>query len=235
MDISLSKIPKNPIIIDGFPGFGLVGSIATEFLIEHCACEQIGAHWFDKLPATLAVHDGKLIKPINIHYNEQRNLVIVHAISSGPGMEWEISEFITELAKKLEAKEILSLEGVGTDKPTEHPDVYFVTSDSSKKSHWESMGTKELKEGILVGVTSALLLKSSFPITALFAETHSELPDSKASAQIIQVLNKYLSLEVDTKPLLEQAKRFEDKLNNIIKQGASVQSQIKKKQLNYVG
>jgi predicted ATP-grasp superfamily ATP-dependent carboligase len=97
------------------------------------------------------------------------------------------------------------------------------------------MVTKELKEGILVGVTSALLLKNNFPITALFAETHSELPDSKASAQIIQVLNKYLNLDVDTKPLLEQAKRFEDKLNTIIRQGANVQSQIKKKQLNYVG
>ena len=42
MEIKISKNIKNPIIISGFPGFGLVGSIATEFLIEHLKTEKDG-------------------------------------------------------------------------------------------------------------------------------------------------------------------------------------------------
>jgi len=233
MEVELKKRPKHPIIVEGFPGFGLVGSIATEFLIEHCKCEQIGAHWFEELPATIAVHDGRIINPLNIYYNEQFNMVVVHAISAGPGLEWKISDFVLELAKDLEAREIVSLEGVGSQ--TEDPKVFYVTSEESKHEHLKEIGSEQLKEGILVGVTSALLLKSKLPITAFFAETHSEMPDSKASAKIVDMLNKYLNLNIDTQPLMEQAEKFEEKLNTILKQGANAQSQLKKKQLSYVG
>jgi len=234
MEIKLKKRPKHPIIIEGFPGFGLVGSIATEFFIEHCKCELIGNYWLDKLPATLAVHEGKIIKPINIYYNEEHNLVIIHAISGGQGVEWEISDFVLNLAGDLEAKEIVSLEGVGSTQ-AENSKVYYVTSEDSKKEHLTGLGIEELKEGILIGVTSALIMKSNIPITAFFAETHSELPDSNAAAKAIEALNSYLDLKIDTHPLVEQAKKFEEKLNKIMEQGNIAQDQLKKKQLSYVG
>ena len=34
MRIILKKKPKNPVLIEGFPGFGLVGTITTEYLIN---------------------------------------------------------------------------------------------------------------------------------------------------------------------------------------------------------
>lgn len=234
MEIKLKKRPKHPIIVEGFPGFGLVGSIATEFLIEHCKCEPIGHHWFDKLPATIAVHEGNIIRPLNIHYMESKNMVIIHAISGGQGIEWDTSEFVLELARQLEAKEIVSLEGVGSQQ-TEDPKVFYVTSDDSKKDFLHKIGIEELKEGILVGVTSALLMKSHLPITALFAETHSELPDSKAAAKIIEKLNAYMDLHIDPAPLMEQAAQFEEKLNKILAQGEMAKADVKKKQLSYVG
>jgi uncharacterized protein len=232
--MELSKRPKNPIIINGFPGFGLVGSIATEFLIEHCKCEQIGKHYFTKLPATIAVHEGRVISPVNIYYNADRNLVIVHGISGGQGIEWDIADLVMMLAKELEAKEIVSLEGVGAVN-SDGGKVFFLTSQPERTEQIKAMGADELREGIIVGVTSALLMKTEIPIVALFAETHSELPDSKAGANVIKVLNHYLNLNLDTKPLLEQAKKFEEKLNRILKQGAAAQDEIKKKQLTYVG
>ncbi len=234
MEIKLKKRPDSPVIVEGFPGFGLVGTIATEFLVEHCRCENIGSHYFSEAPATIAVHEGRIIMPLNIHYNEEKNMVIVHAISGGAGMEWTISDFVLELARQLNAREILSLEGVGAA-PADSPKVYYVATGQEKKEHLANLGFEELKEGILVGVTSALLMKSEVPVTALFAETHSELPDSKASAKLIEALNSYFDLKIDTRPLLEQAQKFEEKLNRIIQQGLSTQDQLKKKQLTYVG
>jgi uncharacterized protein len=232
--MDLKKRPQNPIVITGFPGFGLVGSIATEFLIEHCACEMIGSHHFEKMPATIAVHEGKIINPVNIYFSADKNIVIVHGITGGQGMEWEYADFVLKLADELKAKEIISLEGVGSANQ-ENTKVFHLVSEEAKKEQMKQLGIGELREGIIVGVTSALLMKSTFPIVALFAETHSELPDSKASAHIIETLNKYLSLNIDINPLLAQAQKFEDKLNKILKQGSDVQDQMKKKQLSYVG
>ena len=47
----LKKIKKNPTVIEGFPGFGLIGSIATEYLVQHLSCEKLDNHYFDELPA----------------------------------------------------------------------------------------------------------------------------------------------------------------------------------------
>ncbi|MBW2965235.1 PAC2 family protein [Candidatus Woesearchaeota archaeon] len=43
MKVVLKEKPKNPIIIDGFPGFGLVGTISTEYLINELGAKPIGS------------------------------------------------------------------------------------------------------------------------------------------------------------------------------------------------
>jgi predicted ATP-grasp superfamily ATP-dependent carboligase len=42
MNLDLKEEPKNPTIIEGFPGFGFVSTIATEFLIKHLKAKKIG-------------------------------------------------------------------------------------------------------------------------------------------------------------------------------------------------
>ena len=87
-----------------------------------------------------------------------------------------------------------------------------------------------------MGVTGALLLKGDeMPVNCLFAETPSNLPDSKAAAKIIEALDKYLGLKVDYKPLLKQAEGFENKLKNMLTQGAKSQEMSDAKKLSYVG
>ena len=88
-----------------------------------------------------------------------------------------------------------------------------------------------------MGTTGILLLKSekNLPVTSIFAEAHSELPDSKAAAKVIEVLDKYLRLKIDYKPLLEQAEKFETKLKELISKGQKVSEEQQKKKLSYVG
>ena len=35
MELKLTKKPKGVTILNGFPGIGLIGTISTEFLMEH--------------------------------------------------------------------------------------------------------------------------------------------------------------------------------------------------------
>lgn len=237
MKVVLKKKPKNPIIIDGFPGFGLVGTIATEFLLDHLKTEKIGKIWISELPAMVAIHEGKVVEPIGIFYSKKYNLVIIHAISVIAGIEWKLTDAIVDIAKQLNAKEIISLEGIGSTAPNEKTKAFHYTSNEKKNEELKSAGSDALQEGIIMGTTGLLMLKAEkdIPVSCIFAETHSELPDSKAAAKVIEILDKYVGLKVDYKPLIKQAEKFEEKLKDLLTKGAKISEEQKKKRLSYVG
>jgi len=235
MEIKLKQKPKSPIIIEGFPGFGMVSTIATEFLIEHLNAKPIGKIWSKKLMPLVAIHNSKILQPLEIYYDKKDNIVILHALSNVNGLEWEISEMIIELARQLKAKEVISLEGVGSMDQKSNNTFYYSRNEKIIKS-FEKIGLKPLKEGIVIGVTGALLLKSeNIAVSCIFTETHSKLPDSKAAAKIIETLDKYLGLKVDYRPLIKAAEKFEAKLKGIMEQGKKAGSLKEKKQLDYLG
>jgi len=235
MKLILSKKPKNVTIIEGFPGFGLISTIATEFLMDHLDTEKIGIIEIDEIPAMVAIHQSKVIEPISLHYNKQHNLVLVHAINIGKNLGWKLADVILDLAKELQAKEIISLEGVGSPNPDQSRIFYFSSGNSSIEKKLKGIANP-LIEGIIVGVTGALMAKQTLvPIVALFAEAKSNLPDSKAAAEIIRALDAYVGLEIDPKPLLKQAVVFEEKLKSILEKSKQAEEIQEDKGLGYVG
>jgi predicted ATP-grasp superfamily ATP-dependent carboligase len=110
----------------------------------------------------------------------------------------------------------------------------FTLKKKENEKKFDSINIEKLKEGIVVGVTGALLLERDIPVSSIFVETHSAMPDSKAAASIIQVLDKYLGLSIDYKPLLKQAEEFEKKLKTLIAQKSAVAEEQEKKKLSYI-
>ena len=213
----------------------MVGTIAAEFLIEHLKTEQIGKVVFDDLPALVAIHKGKLIEPFGVFYSQKYNIVIMHAITAPQGAEWKFADAILDVARQLKAKEIISLEGVGSTAETDQSKTFYYTNTPSKEKDLKKIGLEQLGEGIIMGVTSALLIKSTVPVNCIFAESHSNMPDSKAAAKIIEALDAYLDLEVDFQPLLAMATQFEEKIKTIMQQSKVATEERDKKALSYVG
>ena len=226
MKIILKKKPKNPTILEGFPGFGLIGTITAQFLVEHLKAEVIGEFVCDEFPPTISIHGGKILKPMNIYYVKKHNLIILNALLDPKGHEWLISENILALVKELGAKKIISVEGVLSNSTD---NVYFFGDQSLK-----DVGALPISESIIMGVTAALLSKYS-DLVCLFAESHSALPDSKAASNIVKVLDKYLGLNVDYSPLEKQAEMFESKLKDILKQSAETGKEKDRKSMSYLG
>jgi len=235
MNINLTKKPVGPTVIEGFPGFGLVGTIAAEFLIEHLKCEKIGQYYFDDLPATIAIHNEKVIAPVEIHYNKKSNIVIIHSISGAQGTEWKAADMVLDICKQLKAKELISLEGVASATPGDTTRVFYNTNSKKSAERLKKAKVEPLKEGIIMGVTSAILVKTRIPTTCIFAETHSALPDSKAAAKVIETIDGYMGLNVDIKPLIKQAEKFEQKLQGLMRQSKAAEREMDKKQMSYVG
>jgi uncharacterized protein len=234
MELQLSQKPRNPTIITGFPGLGLVGTIASEFLIEHLGMEKIGKIVLKGTTAMVAVHQQKLVDAVSVYYDRKSNIVVVHALTSPQKQEWQLAEEINVLAKMLSAKEIICLEGVSGSSKKESQAFYFSTVESKKKQ-FEAAGLRPLDEGVILGLTAALLSSSPWSVTCIFAETASQLPDSKAAAALIKALDSYAGLQVDYKPLLVEAQKFEEKLRSILSQGQKAQELSEKKWMSYVG
>jgi uncharacterized protein len=234
MQLTLYKKPKNPIIIVGFPGFGLVGNIVTEFLIEHLNTEQIGCIRVEESTPLIAVHEGKVVEPIGISYDKKNNIILLHVITSSAGIEWQLSQQILKLAEELGAKEILSFEGVVSQDMGKETESFYFTNNKLCEDRFKKAKIGRLNEGIVVGVTGALLLEKKQPISAIFVETHSNMPDSKAAAKAVEALDKYFDLNIDYKPLLKQAEKFEDKLKHILEQKEQTVSEQEKKKLSYI-
>ncbi|MBW3002569.1 PAC2 family protein [Candidatus Woesearchaeota archaeon] len=234
----LTKKPKNVTVIEGFPGIGLVGTIATGFLVDHLKCEKIGSYFFETphTPSMIAIHECKMVDPVGIYYNKQYNVVIIHAITSATGLEWDAADLIIDVCKQLEAKELITIEGVGsTEEPAKDSNAFYFTKDPASSKKLDKLGHQCLNEGIIVGSTAAILLKSPFKTTCMFAETHTKMPDSKAAAGIVKLIDDYLGLKVDPKPLLKQAEEFEKKLKQIVSHGEKAQQLKQKKKFTYIG
>jgi predicted ATP-grasp superfamily ATP-dependent carboligase len=207
MKLILEKKPKKPTMIHGSPNFGLVSTITIKFLLDHLDTEEIGSIESEHLTPLTAIHKGKLVKPISLFYNSKYNLLLVQSLSEAAGFEWELAETLVDLAKTVDAKEVITLES--TPGHEEKTSLFYYSQKNKVK------GIEPIKESLIMGTTAAFLLKGKeLNSTCIFAEAHSQLPDSEAAAKVIETLNSHLGLQVDTKPLLEQARKFELSLRN---------------------
>ena len=229
MKINLKTIPKNPIVIEGFPGFGLVGTIVTDYLVRHTDAKLIGEFIYSDLPAVIAIHETKMERPMAIFYSKKYNLVVLHTKLVTKGKEWRIAEAIIEMARKMKAKEFISIEGVGSSNGEEDTHLYSYNSPALVK-----LGAKPVQESIIMGVTAAMMLR--YPkMSCIFAGTQSENPDSKAAAKVIELLDKYLNLKVDYAPLLKQAEEVEAKAKSIIQKSSQAAEEVDRKNMSYLG
>ena len=228
--------PKGPIIIEGFPGFGFVSTIATEYIISHLNAKPIGRIVSDKLLPVAALHKNEVIYPLEIFYDKKTNIIIVQAVTPVEGLEWRLADVIVELAKQVNAKEIVGLEGVASQEEIEKANVFFYTNREEKKKSLAEINIEPLQEGIIIGVTGALLMKvQDVPFSCFFVETHTGLPDNKAASKLIETLDKYLGLTIDPKPLVEKAKEVEEKLKGLLTRIQQTKAVKEKKKLSYMG
>jgi len=234
MEVILNKKIKNPIIIEAFPGIGLIGSITTEYLINHLQCEEVGQIIIDDIIPIVAIHSEKLIKPITLYHDKKNNILIIHSISPVKGIEWKISEAVFDIIKQTQPKQIISLDGVNSQNKNSSK-IYFYSNSKKIEAKMQKAGVDLLKESIIMGVTATIMSKVKKDFVGVFAETHLNLPDSRAAAGIIEVLDKYLNLKVDYKPLIKKAEMFEASIKDIMEKGKDVVKLQENKQVNYFG
>jgi uncharacterized protein len=209
---------KEPLVICGFVGAGLVGVIAADHLIEQLKMEEVAYVRSEYLPPAAIFVGEKLRQPFRIYASQKENLyVIICEIPFRYEGLYSISSAILDWAEENGANEIVVLDGIATPGLPEERKPFCVT-EHGKCEIFREKGIDPIRKGVIGGMAGALLtesLRRKISGTALLTPAISFLPDPEGAAILIEALNKSHGLKVDTSELLAGAKEIREKLKEI--------------------
>lgn len=210
---------KNHVLIEGFPGIGLVGTIAAGYIVEKCGMKPIGHIVSDRFPPIVTIHKGRPYFPARIYKHPTKDFLVLVAEFVMPiESVYPLADGILEFAKKNKIRQIVSLAGMsGT---AESPKIFAIASNNEIRNFLKTKNIPLIDEGVTTGISGVLIAKCSaekYPAMSLLVES-SEYPDPKASAVLIEKLNTLIGLEVNVKELLKEAGTIEEKMKKIMSQ-----------------
>ncbi|MGQ9788215.1 MAG: proteasome assembly chaperone family protein [Candidatus Hadarchaeaceae archaeon] len=209
---------KNPLIITGFVGAGLVGSIAIDQIINKLKMEEVAYVKSKYLPPVAIFVGERLRHPFRIHASKKDNLcaVICEIPLRDEGL-YSVSSALLDWAEKQGTKEILVLEGIPVPGlPTDRRP--FCVTEEDKCNYFKDRGINMLRKGVIYGIAGAILsecLTRKIEGTAILTPAMATIPDPEGAAVLIDALNKAYGLKIDTSELIAGANEIREKLKEI--------------------
>ncbi|HLC68207.1 MAG TPA: PAC2 family protein [Candidatus Bilamarchaeaceae archaeon] len=206
---------RQPFVILGLPGTGLVGSVAASQLVDALKMPFVGYISSPEFAPLAAIHNYTPLPAARIHVSEKHNLVVVLSEMTIPvNASLALANKIYEFAKSLHASMVICLGGVSLQE--EGHAVYAVSSDRKLvKPLVDKKLVKPIREGATSGVSGVLLARGNiehFPIISILAESSEEYLDPEAASQALKVLSAIIRLKIDTKRLDTEAKEISEQL-----------------------
>jgi len=222
---------KDPILVEGFPGLGLVGTISASYLVGKLKMDFVGYVTSDLFPPLAAIHDYKPQYPARIYISKKHNLIVILSEFIVPvGACYELAQRIHDFAKEHKVKQIVSLGGIHLK--SEEQKVYAIASDNKLLDGLQKADKVQLiKEGATTGVTGVLLAQGAvegFPVVSFLAQAHEDHMDPKASAMVLEVLKDHLKLGFETRTLEAEAAEMESKMKDLLSKAKAAHIQYKK-------
>lgn len=209
----------NPLLINGFPGIGLVGNIACQHIIDELEMTQKGTVDSKYFPPIAVLFNGMVSMPVRIYESTQHNLVlIISDIPIHPTISYDISKEIINWAKTINVKEIISIAGIATMSGEHRVFGSATTPEMLEKIK----GKVEIFQvGTISGIAGSIMTTcylQKMPAISLLGETHSQNPEPRAAIAAIQAISNIYNIEINTQTLLEQAKQIEIELQKLADQ-----------------
>lgn len=229
---------KNPILITGFPGLGLVGTVAASYLVEKLNMELYGYITGTDFPPLAAVHDYTPSFPARIYVSKEHNLIVLLSEFIIPlTAVYDFSNKIMEFGKEKKVSKIISLGGISIK--GEQDSVYVIASSKKLvKELVKNKMVKLIKEGATTGVTGVLLAHGAatkFPVVSLLAEARPDYMDPRAASMVLSVLKEFIDLSFDTRELDKEAKMIQEKMNGVMSEAKISHDHYKKEEKGDIG
>lgn len=220
-------------VLLGFPGSGLVGSIALQYMVDQMEFELIGSMTSKYFPPLVMMNRGVINVPVRF-YEKDNLAVIVGDIPVHPLICYEVANGIVSWLEQFNIREVVAIAGIVTNELQKR--VFGVATSPEHLKRIEEH-TIILPMGTISGIAGSILTECkvrNIPALGLLGETINA-PDPRASAAAIEVLNKMYSLSMDPSPLLEQADEIEAAMHKLAEEVQSAEKVQKKEQLPMYG
>jgi uncharacterized protein len=203
-------------LIEGFPGIGLVGNIASQHMIDELNMEHIGSIKSRYFPSIAVLYEGLINMPVRIYENLEHNLILV--ISDIPiihSISYDVSNALVDWAKSINVKEFVSIAGIAV---MDNGNKVFgaATTPEMLERIRGKIGISQM--GTISGISGSIMsdcLLRGIPAISLLGATMTQNPDSRAASNVIEVLNELYDLSINTKELIEQAEQIELELKKL--------------------
>lgn len=215
-----------PTLVEGLPGIGLVGKIATDHVIDQFDMEYYAGVHCDALPSIAVYHpDDRLVRPpVRLYADEDRDLLALQ--SEVPVAASAVGEFAECITNWLAAKDVtpLYLSGYPSDEQDAPPELFGVATNRAGIERLAELGLDTPAEnGAVAGPTGALLNRATeeeedLDAIGLVVESDPQFPDPEAARVLIERgIEPLADVDVNVDGLVEQAEQIRDQKEELAK------------------
>ncbi len=206
---------EGAVLVEGLPGVGLVGKIATDHLIETFDMELYGTCHCEGLARIGIYHEDQreLQSPVRIYADEERGLV---ALQSDIPVDAEaVGEFSSCMTSWIESAGVLPiyLSGMPAQKDGV-PEIHGVATAGGVGHLDETDIPLPPENGVISGPTGALLSQAAemdVDSIGLVVESDPKFPDPEAARVLIEHgISKLTDVEVDVSELVDHAEEIRE-------------------------
>lgn len=207
---------KNPIIFAGFVGAGLVGPLAINHIIDKLEMEEIAVMRSKYLPPSTVFMNGRLRHPFRFYSNPDGTIcaIICEITLKMEGLYCLVASILDWAAEK-GSKEIVILDGVAS---TEHDDKAYCAAEEDLVRTMAEKDINMIPQGFITGMPGGILnecIVREIQGLTLLAKANKISPDSAAAATLIEALNRFYEMDIDTTKLKEEGDRINSEFSEL--------------------
>ena len=213
----IKKVELNsPIIFAGFVGAGLVGPLAINHIIEKLEMQQIAVMRSKYLPPSTVFMRGRLRHPFRFYANQEGTIcAIICEITLRMEGLYSLVGSILDWAAQKGSKEIVILDGVAS---TEHDDKAYCAAEEDLVRTMADKNISMIPQGFITGIPGGILnecIVREIQGLTLLVKANKVAPDSGAAATLIEAINRFYDLNIDSKQLQEEKDRIHTEFSEL--------------------
>ena len=237
----------DPILIEGLPGVGNVGKLAAEHLLDQLKAVKFADIYSVHFPPQVVLDDDGVAKLVNneVYYsksedNSRPDLLIVVGDFQGltPEGQYDISDYLLQMAIKYKTKRIYTLGGYGVGKILDDPRVLGAATSLELVEEKGVVFSKGEPGSGIVGASGLLLgLGKIYGMEAvcLMGETSGYFVDPKGAEAVLRILASLLNVEIDFTDLESKAEQIDEIASKLKEMETPQLDETPQEDLRYIG
>ncbi len=199
---------KNPVLIEGFPGLGMVGRIAARYLIKQLKAKKLADLFSPHFPYYVLVNKKGSVRLLRGEFyfwknkNGKNDLLLLTGDQQAQTIEgqYDVASCILDFAEECGVKMIITIGGYRQETEDTPKVVTVSTNPELLNKALQAEAVASPAGNPIVGTAGLLLGLARFRnigALCLLGETRGYLRDPKSAKSVLSVLQKILGIKLD--------------------------------------